>query len=266
MEELGKIIERYENIPAMPNVIVKALAIIKDDNSGIKELSQIVSYDQAIATRILKLVNSAYYGFPSQITSITKGLALIGMVQGKNLIIATAMKPMLTTRDGKDIWRHSIRCAVACEYIANEQNIMDPSEAFAMGFLHDIGKVVLSLYNPNLCMEIKERVQKLGQDELELENRAFGLTHVDIGVALARKWQLPVILINSIKYHHNPLSSTMPQIAGLVYIADRLSQEYELDPLLEQGIYEKLNFNIPEPTLLQEIVMEKSSKLLNTLG
>ena len=93
MEELNSLIERYGNIPAMPNIVVKALAIIKDDNSGVKELSNIVSYDQALATKVLKLVNSAYYGFPSQITSISKGLALIGMAQGKNLIIATAMKP-----------------------------------------------------------------------------------------------------------------------------------------------------------------------------
>ena len=266
MEELQRIIEKYENIPAMPNIIVKALAIIKDDNSGIKELSQIVSYDQALATKILKLVNSAYYGFPSQITSITKGLALIGMVQGKNLIIATAMKPMLTTRDGKDLWRHAIRCAVACEYIAREKNVMDPSEAFAMGFLHDIGKVVLMLYDPVKCQQIKEQVEKLKLDELALEEKNFGMTHVDIGVALASKWQLPIVLINSIKYHQNPLSSSLPQIAGLVYIADRLTQEYELDPLLDSNIFEQINFNIQNPKALQEIIQEKSTALLNALG
>lgn len=266
MEELHKIIERYENIPAMPNIIVKALAIIKDDNSGIKELSDIVSYDQALATKILKLVNSAYYGFPSQITSITKGLALIGMVQGKNLIIATAMKPMLTTRDGKDLWKHAIKCAVACEYIAREHNVMDPSEAFAMGFLHDIGKVVLMRHNPLKCQEIKERVERLNMDELQLEEREFGMTHVDIGVGLARKWQLPIVLINSIKYHHNPLSSSMPQVAGLVYIADRITQECDPEPLLQQNIFEQINFNIQNPRAVQDKVNEKSSQLLNALG
>ena len=199
-EELNQIIRKYENFPAMPNIIVKALAIIKNDNSGLKELSGIVSYDQAIATRILKLVNSAYYGLPFQITSITKGLALIGLVQGKNIIIATAMKPMLTTKDGKFLWRHAIRCAVACEYIANEQNIMNPSEAFALGFFHDIGKVILSLYNPDFFNSVRDKVQNYGQDELDLETRVFGKTHVEIGVALAHKWQLPIPLINSIKY------------------------------------------------------------------
>lgn len=266
MEELNSLIERYGNIPAMPNIVVKALAIIKDDNSGVKELSNIVSYDQALATKVLKLVNSAYYGFPSQITSISKGLALIGMAQGKNLIIATAMKPMLTTKGGKDLWRHAIRCAMACEFIAKDLNIMDSSEAFALGFLHDIGKVILTVLDTEKCVQIKQQVETLEKDELELEEKYFGVNHVDIGVALARKWQLPVLLINSIKYHHNPLASTMPQISGLVYVADRLTQEYKLDPLLEADVFEKLNLNIDNPLSLQEIIMEKSDALLNQLG
>lgn len=266
MEDLSRIIERFGNIPAMPNIVVKALSIIKDDNSGVKELSNIVSYDQALATKVLKLVNSAYYGFPSQITSITKGLALIGMTQGKNLIIATAMKPMLTTKGSKDLWRHSIRCAMACEYLAKEQNIMDPSEAFALGFLHDIGKVVLTVLNAEKCEQIKQEVEKNEADELKLEEENFGMTHIDIGVALARKWQLPVVLINSIKYHHNPLSSTMPQISGLVYVADRLSQEYKLEPLLEQDISSQLNIKIDNAKALQELLIERSNLLLNQLG
>lgn len=266
MADLQNVVERYENIPAMPNIIVKALTIIKDDNSGIKELSDIVAYDQALATKILKLVNSAYYGFPSQITSITKGLALIGMTQGKNLIIATAMKPMLTTKDGKDLWRHAIRCAIACELIANENNIMDASEAFSMGFLHDIGKVVLTVFDAERCGQIKAMVEKNNADELQLEEKFFGTTHVEIGVSLAKKWQLPVVLTNSIKYHHSPLISPMPQVAGLVYIADKLSHENNTELVIEQEILEKINFNIDNLKALQERIMEKSSLLLNHLG
>ena len=120
-----QVLEKIKDIPAMPNVIVKALGIIKDENSGIKELGDMISYDQALTSQVLKLVNSAYYGFAQEITSVTKALALLGMTQTKNIIIAVAMKPMLTSQGGKEMWKHSLRCAVACEYLANKLNLAD---------------------------------------------------------------------------------------------------------------------------------------------
>ena len=110
-----QVLDQIKEIPAMPNVIVKALGIIKDDQSGTKELSEIMAYDQALTSQVLKLVNSAYYGFAQEITSVNKALALLGMTQTKNIIIAVAMKPMLTSQGGRDMWMHSLRCAVACE-------------------------------------------------------------------------------------------------------------------------------------------------------
>ena len=77
-----------------------------------------MAYDQALASQVLKLVNSAYYGFAQEITSINKALALLGMNQTRNIIIAVAMKPMLTSQGGRDLWKHALKAGVACEYIA----------------------------------------------------------------------------------------------------------------------------------------------------
>lgn len=265
MENLNKIIEKYENIPAMPNVIIKALNTIKSEDSSIKDLADIVAYDQALSTQILKLVNSAYYGFPSQITSITKGLALIGMTQSRNIIIVTAMKPMMTTKGGREIWQHSIKCALACEMMAKDLNIMDPSEAFAVGFLHDIGKVVLCMYQPEKFAEIQQKVIN-GQDGLALENLIFGMTHVNIGVNLAKKWQLPVLLINSIKYHHNPTNSSMQNIASLVYVADKITHDYEKDVKINENILKTLELTNQDIEELQMAVNIQSESLLKQLN
>ena len=121
----NKLLEQIKELPAMPNVIVKALGIMKDDNSGTKELSDIMAYDQALTTQVLKLVNSAYYGFAQEITSVNKALALLGMTQTRNIIIAVAMKPMLTSQGGRDMWKHSLKCGVAAEYLASKTGIVD---------------------------------------------------------------------------------------------------------------------------------------------
>ena len=91
------LINTLKDVPAMPNVIIRALGIINDDSSGTKELSEIMAYDQALTSQVLKLVNSAYYGFAQEITSIKNAIALLGMTQTKNIVIAVAMKPMLTS-------------------------------------------------------------------------------------------------------------------------------------------------------------------------
>ena len=86
--ETTKLINNLKNVPAMPNVVIQALNIVKDPNSSIKDLGDIISYDQSLSLKVLNLVNSAYYGFAQQITSITRALALLGMNQAKNIIVA----------------------------------------------------------------------------------------------------------------------------------------------------------------------------------
>ena len=143
--EITKLINNLKNVPAMPNVVIQALNIVKNPNSGIKDLGDIMSYDQSLSLKVLNLVNSAYYGFAQQITSITRALALLGMNQAKNIIVAIAMKPMFSSEENKELWEHSITAAVGCEYLASNLNITDSEEAFIIGFLHDIGKIILNM-------------------------------------------------------------------------------------------------------------------------
>src|SRR5574344_1793058 len=107
MYEVNELINSLKDVPAMPNIIVHALNIMKDPESSTKELAKIISYDQSLSTKVLTLVNSAYYGFSQQITSISRALALIGLTKAKNIIFTVAMKPMLINHGDKDLWKHS---------------------------------------------------------------------------------------------------------------------------------------------------------------
>lgn len=239
------LIQTLKDVPAMPNVIIKALSVINDDSSGTKELSDIMSYDQALTAQVLKLVNSAYYGFAQEITSIKNAIALLGMTQTKNIVIAVAMKPMLTSQCGRDMWRHSLKTAVACEYLAKKFDVIDPTDSFTIGFLHDLGKVILNLYDSQKYQTVKGMI-KDGIDPLIAEETVYDINHAEVGFLLVKKWKLPVLLANCIKYHHSPLSSSMPKASSLIYLADKISQGDEELPFVDPNVLEEFSVSISQ--------------------
>lgn len=259
-------LQNIQELPAMPNVMIKALKIIKNDEAGIKELADIISVDQALSTKVLKLVNSAYYGFHQQITSVNRALTILGMTKAKNIVLGSALKPMMTTQGSKELWEHSIKCGVAAEYLAQKLDILNPDDAFIIGFLHDIGKMLLAKYNPVMYSKVKYIVQNKGTGIIDTEEMFFKTNHCTLGAQLCKKWQLPVILTNCIKYHHNPAVASVVQAAGLIYAADRLIQETSKEPVLESVIMSSLDFDIPEPEKTREKILAKSSIFIKEIS
>lgn len=265
MYDLNDLVNSLKEFPAMPNVIMRALNVMKDPEAGIKELARIISYDQSLCTKVLTLVNSAYYGFAQQVTSVVRGISLIGMSKTKNLILTVAMRPMLVNQGDKELWKHSIMTAVGCEYLAKHLKIMDTDEAFVIGFLHDLGKVVLNLKDPALYERVKETV-KFNPNILEVEQAYFGTNHCQMGSLLTKKWQLPLLVNNATKYHHSPNLSPMPVACTLVYLVDALVKD-EFDPEnLDPNVMKNLNINLDQPMILRESIISKAEILLNELA
>lgn len=265
MYNMNDIVNSIKELPAMPNVIMHALNVVKDPESSAKELAKIISYDQSLSTKVLTLVNSAYYGFPQQITSIARAISLIGMSKAKNLILAVAMKPMLIGQGDKELWKHSITTAVGCEHIAKYLKVMDPDEAFVIGFLHDLGKLVLNLKDAKLYEKVKETA-KYNPNILEIEQTYFGTNHCQTGSLLTKKWQLPLLINNAVKYHHTPNLSSMPTACTLVYLVDSLVKENFESANLDQNIMKNLNIQIDQPQILRESIFSKAKVLLNELS
>lgn len=265
MDKIEEIFNNIKELPAMPNVIMHALNVMKDPDSSAKELARIISYDQSLSTKVLTLVNSAYYGFSQQITSIARAISLIGMSKAKNIIFTVAMRPMLMNQGDKELWKHSITTAVGCEYIAKYLKIMDSDEAFVIGFLHDLGKVILNLKDPKLYEKVKETAQ-LNPNILEIERVYFGTDHCQMGSLLTKKWQLPLLINNTTKYHHTPNLSSMPTACTLVYLVDSLVKDnFEFDSL-DPEIMKNLNMKIDQPLILKENILSRAAILLNELS
>jgi putative nucleotidyltransferase with HDIG domain len=263
---IKELINSTAGIPAMPNVVAESLNLIENPNSNIKQLSDIISKDIAITTQILKLVNSAYYGFPSQITTINKAMALLGFNTIRSTILSVGLKPMLMTNNGKTLWEHSIRCAVGCQMLSKSLGVLDPDEAFVMGLLHDVGKSLMESANREAVREIM-RLTSLGADVLQAEKMFFGFTHTELGKELVIKWKLPLIMGTAIHYHHNPLDSDDNKLHScLVYVADRISREPLKYPILDPDIVDSFDFEIQDPLALREKVFEAADHIIKALS
>lgn len=266
MYNSSDILNNFKELPAMPNVIMHALSVIKDPESSLKELAKIISYDQSLSTKVLTLVNSAYYGFSQQITSINRAISLIGMSKAKNLILTVAMKPMLINQGDKELWKHSIMTAVGCEHIAKYLKIMDPDEAFVIGFLHDLGKVVLNLKDAKLYEKVQDTAKSNPGNILEIERVYYGADHCQMGSILTKRWQLPLLVNNAVKYHHVPNASSMPTACSLVYLVDLLVKENFAPEGLDQDVMKNLRMQLDQPQVLRESIISKANVLLNELS
>lgn len=264
MDKTIELVNNVKDIQAMPSVIVKVLNVMKKPTVSMKELGDIVMYDQSLTIKILALVNSAYYGFSQQISSINIALSLLGMVKVKNIIVAVAMKPMMSGAGDKELWKHSIRVAAGCEYLAKLTNIMDADEAFIAGFIHDIGKMVLNMTNPKMYEKVIE-VTNAGHDILEVEKKYFDSDHVRTGSLLAKRWQLPILLANIVSYHHAPSLSSIPVPCSLVCAVDKLMQE-NFDPnKLDKDFLKTMGIDMEDIDDLRNAIMQKSELLIAEL-
>lgn len=264
--DVQAIIDEFKEIPPMPNVMVKALEVIKNPQTGLKELAGIMSVDQSISTKTLCLVNSAFYGFRQQVTSINKALVILGMMKAKNIIMSLALRQMMVAQGSRELWEHSIKCAVAAEHLATEYKIINPDDAFIIGFLHDIGKILLNSKDPVKYSKVRFVAQQNQTDLCELEDTFFGVNHCLLGSMISKKWQLPVILTNCIKYHHNPTLSSLPAACGIVYVADRLVQTKVPEPILDPEIMNRLDMRVVDPMGLREQIINKATIFIKEMS
>ena len=265
MDKTIELVNNVKDIHAMPSVIVKALNIMKKPTASMKELGDIVMFDQSLTIKILALVNSAYYGFSQQISSINIALSLLGMVKVKNIIVAVAMKPMMSNQGDKELWKHSMRVAAGCEYLANLTKLMDSDEAFISGFVHDVGKMVLHMSNEKMYTKVVEAVND-GADILDAERKYFDTDHVKTGSLLAKRWQLPIWLANIISYHHNPSLSSIPVPCSLVCLVDKLVQENFNPGSLDKDFIKTLGIDFADIDDFRTTLMQKAELLISELA
>lgn len=232
MPDTREAVLRISNLPTLPSVLGKILATAADPDASALDLGKLIASDQSLSATLLKLVNSAYYGFPRRIASVSQAIVMLGFLEVRNLTLtATAFRSLAKSSSDYDrvqLWRHSIATATAAERCAKKLNI-ECEGCFESGLLHDIGKVALDLLFPEKFREAAHRAHQDNRRMAELEREVLGADHAEVGGILGEHWNLPPGVVEAIRYHHEPgLAKAEPALACLTAIANHAAYQADL--------------------------------------
>lgn len=261
------LVNNLKDIPAMPNIIVKVLKLMHSETAGAPEMAAVIKCDQALSVKLLALINSAYYGFGRQITSVNMAISLLGLQKTKNIVVTVAMSPLLSFQGAKTLWKHSLLSAVGCEYLAEKYNLMNPDDAFVIGFMHDIGKVILNLVDSQSYQEFFVSNKK-PDERLEDERKKFDTDHCSTGSFLAVRWQLPEIIKDAIRFHHIPLKAKEYLGPSIINIVNTLVQDNFSIDWFDKELAKMINLQLEEDEIkeLRLEIFKRGQLLINELS
>lgn len=233
--EIERIVGSLDRIPALPVIYSKLGNLLQSPDATIQAVSNIVSEDQVIAAKVLKFVNSIFYGFPQRVGSLQRAIVILGFNTIKNLVFATSVFDMFRgmetgrTFDKKNFWKHCIGCAVASRVLAEAADLRNPDEIYTGALLHDIGKLILALHYPEEFSAVIRDVQAAGIPMIDAEQKVFGFDHARLGGALALQWSFPSPTVQMIGSHHldNVAAPTSKEVAA-VHVGNILCMALEL--------------------------------------
>jgi len=220
--ELRRLVEKIQSLPTLPGIVTRIAAMLSNPETTANEVGKEIERDQVLSAKVLKLVNSGFYGFSQPISTIPHAMVLLGFEVVKTLVLSTSVLDMMS-RSMAGLWQHSLACARTCGIVARHLDMDDPEEVSVTGLLHDLGKVVIEEHLKEEFADVMARVE--GQNALfyEAEQEVIGVTHASIGAWLLQKWQLPSKLVEPIMHHHDfhPVRPHADRTA-VVHIADIL--------------------------------------------
>ncbi len=237
-ERLLRIIEdELQDLPPLPTVIVRVMQTINDPTTSASDLNRLISADQALASKVLRLVNSSYYGFPRKIATITNAVVILGFNTVRNLTTSLGVfnafdaRGQKTALDRDAFWAHSMGVAAAAGVIARRKSIGAKSieEVFVGGLLHDIGKLFLDQYFPDQYAIAIKLAAAAKISVWEAEKTALGVGHALVGKRIAEKWNLPLSLTAMITLHHQPVfAKEYFELAATIQAADYVARRLAL--------------------------------------
>lgn len=257
------IVSKISQLPTLPNIYSMLTKAMATPGSSAQTIRSIIEKDQALTIKVLKIVNSAFYGFPQKIKTIAHAVVILGFNEIKHLTLAVSLVHNFKTSshnvcqfDYVAFWEHSLAVAVCSRIIAQKCKslaVKDPDEAFTLGLVHDMGKLVEAQYMSEDFNAVFNQAIELKDYFINQENALLGLTHQEIGSQLAIKWKLPDTFAVAIKNHNNPDVSLSKEpvfiLIAIVHLADILVKALNIGfsgddyvPMINEACWEALGF------------------------
>ncbi|WP_320169799.1 HDOD domain-containing protein [Maridesulfovibrio sp.] len=264
------IVDDELKLASFPDIFFKVKEAVTDPNTSAQQIAEVVGLDVGLSTQLLKLVNSPLYGFPSEISSLVRAVALIG---GRELCtLALGLSTIGYFRDippelidMRTFWLHSLTCAVFSKVIAEQMDGVVPEEMFTAGLLHDAGRLILFKKMPCSAVQTMIHARENFIPLVEAEDMVLGFNHTEVARAMFERWSFPESLIDIIASHHNPSLSNHYKEAGILQLADNLALAVGLAdggmyaiPGVDETLPEKLGV---DEEMLVQIVHDYDSRI-----
>ncbi len=228
---MRQLISGIKNLPTLPVVIARLAKLLADPETSVKRVTQLLAEDQALTARLLKLANSAYYGFAGQVASVSQAVVMLGFGGVRDVALSASVINLFPGRPGEgdelgelfpvaEFWEHSIGAGVACRTLARVCKLGDPEEAFVAGLLHDIGKLIMLEHTAEELLAVL-RACRDDQQTFVAAEAAQGASHAALGRLLVEQWKLPERISEPVGFHHRirPRRATA-QVTAAVQFAD----------------------------------------------
>jgi HD-like signal output (HDOD) protein len=231
---LAALIIGSEKISTLPPVYSRLMEVMSDHRSSVTDISAIISQDAGMSVRLLRIVNSAFFGFPRKIDTVSRAVQIVGVEQVRDLVLATSvMNSFETVPDNivtmESFWMHSVGCGVAARVIASFCKESNIERFFVAGILHDIGRLIIYDRLPEKTMEIMNYAEQTGELMYRAERAILGFDHAAVGSALINTWRLPPSLEEIIADHHKPtVANLYRRDTTIVHFADVITHAMKL--------------------------------------
>jgi len=243
-----ELVSDVSDLVSLPEVCLRVNEMIEDPKSTAEGVGKVISQDPALTARLLKIANSPFYGFSTEIATVSKAVAVLGTKQIRDLVLATSVSKAF---DGisnelvtmQNFWKHSIFCGLCARIVAFESRKARGESVFIAGLLHDIGQLIIFSKLPDLAKEVL-MLSVEGPEELSLnmaEQQVLGFDHTQVGAELMRHWKLPLSIQECVEFHHDPSKAkNFPVEAAIIHLANSLACMAELETI-DEGEVQKID-------------------------
>lgn len=260
LKKLIATLDRVDDFPTLPSVFVKVSKLLRDPRSTAEQIARVIESDQAITSKVLRLVNSSFFGFSRKIYSVKQAVVLLGFNAIRNAVLSVSVMDSFPRRGGSEyfnwyqFWKHSIGTGIIARFMEKQLEAGDEEEAFTAGILHDLGKLLLDMFFHDAFTEALKASHQKNLPLFKAEKEVFGVSHDEIGEYLADKWNLPYGLTESMAFHHIPsIIRSNPKLVSIIHLADIICRRLKIGSGGGDFIPEI------EPFVLEELEMDENT-------
>ena len=232
MEAVYKLLSEIKVLPPSPHVLPKVLDALRHEQTTLEEVGELIALDPVLTAKLLHFCNSVYFSGREPVSNVPEAIGRVGFQTIFSLVSAVAgcksfNPPEASGIDGLLLWKHSLTTAFACKFIAEDIGA-DSNLLFTAGLLHDIGRVVLAQAKGAEYGRLLNEASASGANTAEREKAAYGFTHAEVGACLMETWRLPVLLVQAVRFHHQPTAAGFGQkMAASVCVGNGLAHRFE---------------------------------------